>query len=572
MAKFSNFFATIFSLNRLRILRIEELGSGRNSRGRYIHLVLLFLFYLPVLTILTRAFLAGNALVNLWSFLKSPLFANTLSFSLAEAFLSAFFSLLLAFPGAYFFGRYNFPGKPLIRSLLVLPFMLPGILVVLGMVVFYGRNGTLNSLLARMFPASGWKFTGLYGFWGIILAHVFYNFTFCLRVLGESWERIDPKLREASAILGGGPFLTFTRITLPLLAPTIAYLFTLVFLYSFLSFTVVLVLGGYLYKTFEVLIYIEYNVRFQFGRAALIATIQILLLAGVLYLQAFFGRRSARHSYVGELPRLRFKNNPAAVVIALIYLVLTALFFLSPVCAVLVRSFNERGLPGGPFTLENYLLLFTEGFRFTVGVRFLAVLGTSLLLAVTVAFLTVGLAYFLARARRNRSWGKTDLWLQLPLGVSFLTFAFGVMLLAGKVLPSWLLIIWAQLFLAFPLIYSLLRTARRELGEGVLEAAATLGASPAGVFWTIEFPLMKRAIGTAMAYAMAFSLGDLAAVLVLGRGEVVTLSVAIYRLIGHYRFAQATALGTIFILLSLLIFLGIETRYQPGVADLRDSC
>ena len=151
--------------------------------------------------------------------------------------------------------------------------MLPGVLVVLGMVVFYGNNGALNHWLALLFPDRGWRFTGLYGFWGIILAHVFYNFTFCLRLTGEAWERINPALHEASALLGAGPFYTWRRVTLPLLAPTLLYLFLLVFLYSFLSFTVVLVLGGYLYKTFEVLIYIEYSSRLRFARAALIAIV-----------------------------------------------------------------------------------------------------------------------------------------------------------------------------------------------------------------------------------------------------------------------------------------------------------
>ena len=69
---------------------------------------------------------------------------------------------------------------------------------------------------------------------------------------------------------------------------------------------------------------------------------------------------------------------------------------------------------------------------------------------------------------------------------------------------------------------------------------------------------MRAAFADAFAYAMASSMGDLSAVLVLGQGEIVTLPVAIYRLIGHYRFAQATALGAIFLLLSFLVFLLIE--------------
>lgn len=65
-------------------------------------------------------------------------------------------------------------------------------------------------------------------------------------------------------------------------------------------------------------------------------------------------------------------------------------------------------------------------------------------------------------------------------------------------------------------------------------------------------------MGTGFAYATALALGDLSAVLVLGEGQVTTLPVAIYRLIGQYRFPQALALGTVFVLCATLLFLGIE--------------
>jgi thiamine transport system permease protein len=530
---------------------------------------LLLLFYLPVLSLLVKVFFGAGFWQELTGFLRSKLFWNTLSFSCRQALYSAGFSLLLALPGAYFFGRFAFPGKRLLRSAMVLPFMLPGILVVLGMVVFYGNNGVLNHWLTLLFPDRGWRFTGLYGFWGIILAHVFYNFTFCLRLTGEAWERINPTLHEASALLGAGPFYTWRRITLPLMAPTLLYLFLLVFLYSFFSFTVVLVLGGYLYKTFEVLIYIEYSSRLRFARAALIAIVQLLLLAGLLYLQALSGRRRRREGlFAGTLPALKFRDYPGRTILFLFYLVFTGFFFFSPLAAVVARSFFSRGLSGGLPVLENYRLLLTDGFRFAVGRSFLSVITTSTGLAVTVSVVAVSLAYYLARLRRDRPWGKADLWLQLPLGVSFVTFSSGLFMLAGKVLPSVVLILWAQLFLAFPLIYSMLRTARRELGEPLLEAAALLGATPARILQTVELPLMRPALSTAAAYAAAFSLGDLAAVLMLGRGRVVTLSVAIYRLIGHYRFPQAIALGTIFILISLLLFLLMEGRSRPRLQDI----
>jgi thiamine transport system permease protein len=75
---------------------------------------------------------------------------------------------------------------------------------------------------------------------------------------------------------------------------------------------------------------------------------------------------------------------------------------------------------------------------------------------------------------------------------------------------------------------------------------------------SIEWPLLRSALGTGLAFAAALSLGDLSSVLILGEGELITLPVAIYRLIGQYRFAYALALGTIFIGLAFMLFLMIE--------------
>ncbi|HBR29302.1 MAG TPA: hypothetical protein DD789_07670 [Firmicutes bacterium] len=535
----------------------------RPGWGHLLPACLLVLFYLPVLVVLGQAFLRPNAWSELVSFLDSQPFRRILAFSTTQAFWSAFFSVALALPGAYFFGRYEFPGKRLLRSVMVLPFMLPGILVVLSMVVFYGQNGVFNQWLATLFPGRKLAFSGLYGFKGIVLTHVFYNFAFCLRTLGERWERISPQLEEASAVLGASPLRTWRGGVLPLLAPTIGDVGVLVFLYSFLSFTVVLVLGGYLYQTFEVLIYIEYNTKLNFARASMLAGIQMALLAVVLSIKRWTQRLVQQHSgEAAPLPPLHPKRQPVRTGVFLVYLGGSLLFFLLPLVFVLIRSLKQRGLLDGSWTFDNYRLLWGDSFRFAVGSDLLTVIGTTLGLSITVGVATAILAYLLARGRRQLPWGKLDLWLQLPMGVSFLTFAFGLIRLVGRSLHPALLIIWAQVFLAFPLVYTLLRTARREWGEELLAAAQTLGASGRELFWTVEFPLMRKALGSAIAYGIALSLGDLSAVLVLGQGKVITLSVAVYRLIGHYHFPQAVALGTLFIILAVLLFLIVERRLK----------
>ena len=103
---------------------------------------------------------------------------------------------------------------------------------------------------------------------------------------------------------------------------------------------------------------------------------------------------------------------------------------------------------------------------------------------------------------------------------------------------------------------------RLELGQ----AARSLGAGWWRAKLDVELPLLRRALMTAFAYGAAFSLGDVAGVLVLGQGRVVTLAVAVYRLMGHYRFPLALALGTVLLALSLGLFALADRASEHGLA------
>ena len=78
----------------------------------------------------------------------------------------------------------------------------------------------------------------------IVVAHVFYNLTLVLRIVGNAWAHLDPTLEMAARTLGADRWQTLRRVTLPLLMPAILAATALVFLFDFTSFGVVLLLGG----------------------------------------------------------------------------------------------------------------------------------------------------------------------------------------------------------------------------------------------------------------------------------------------------------------------------------------
>ena len=161
------------------------------------------------------------------------------AFTLWQAVLSTLLTLLMGLPAAWVFARFSFPGRRLLRAATLVPFVLPTLVVGTAFLTLVGPKGV-----------SGVDLTGTLSI--ILIAHVFYNYAIVVRGVGAYWERIDPALEDAARSLGASRWRTFTTVTLPLLRPAIASTSALVFLFSFTSFGVVLLLGDISHSTIEV--------------------------------------------------------------------------------------------------------------------------------------------------------------------------------------------------------------------------------------------------------------------------------------------------------------------------------
>jgi thiamine transport system permease protein len=73
---------------------------------------------------------------------------------------------------------------------------------------------------------------------------VFFNYAVVVRTVGGLWSLLDPRLEDAARVLGASRWRAFREVSLPLLRPAIASAAAIVFLFTFTSFGVVLILGG----------------------------------------------------------------------------------------------------------------------------------------------------------------------------------------------------------------------------------------------------------------------------------------------------------------------------------------
>jgi len=192
-------------------------------------------------------------------------------FTLTQSFVSALLSVLLAIPVARALARRRFWGRGVLITLLGAPFILPVIVAVLGLLAVFGRNGVLNSALA----AIGLPEVSIYGFHGVVLAHVFFNLPLATRFLLQGWLAIPAERFRLAASLNApiGRLLEW-----PMLRAVVPGTFLVIFLICLTSFAVALTLGGGpKATTVELAIYQAIRFDFDLGRAALLACIQFAI-------------------------------------------------------------------------------------------------------------------------------------------------------------------------------------------------------------------------------------------------------------------------------------------------------
>ncbi len=538
----------------------------------YLSVALFFalFFFLPVGTVFVRAvgdIPPGELGGTIWSIVTSPRTAGILGFTTLQAALSAAIGTLIALPVAYLVSHFEFLGRRFLYSLSLIPFVLPSIIVVVCMISFYGKSGLLNSIL-------GTDYNLVYNFRGIVLAHVFYDFSLAIRVIGTAWMSIDRRYRRTAQSLGDSRRGVFFRVTLPLLAPAVVTGFVLIFIYTFLSFGVILVFGGIRFATLEVAIYQEMFINLDLGAAAVYSLIQ--LLVSFLFIRAtahsLRGDRSGGLGQSHTLPALRDAGVFARWA-GRLYAVLVTLFVLGPIVTMIGRAFTDSG---GAISLENFRELLTPGaadrnvesiLRSTIpGVIF-----RSVGIAAARGTVTFAAALALALSFRGSHRPGWESALQLPIGMSLVTVSLGLRLLWSGVVPPLLLVVAGQFFVAFPLVFRILRTGVEELGDTHVNAAAILGADRRQLFCGIEVPLLRRTLLNAYAYALALPFADLTVVLAAGQGRIATFPVAIYRLIGFRSFDLALALATLYIGICLLLFFVIDATSLRSLTPRRST-
>jgi thiamine transport system permease protein len=491
-------------------------------------------FAYPFAAILERGLTEGGLPFDV---LGSESTLRILWFTVWQAAASTVLTLLLGLPLAWVIARFDFPGRSLVRALVLVPFVLPTVVVAAAFLALL-PEGSERGVAA------------------ILAAHVFFNLAVVVRIVGAWWGRLDPRLWDAAATLGASPAQRLREVTLPLLRPGLAAAAALVFLFSFTSFGVILLLGGPSYATLETEIYTQAARLFDLRAAAALSLLQlaailvVLAVAGVIERRAGVVVPTVAEREIVRRPRGRERSAVAGV------LVLSGLGLALPLAALVERSLAT---PGG-YGLGFYRLLGRETTALLVPPWHAVLNSLAFAAAATAIALVVGGLAAAAVARSGAVW--LDTLVMLPLGVSAVMLGFGFVLAFDEppldLRASPLLVPIAQALVAAPFVVRIVAPALRSIDDRLREAAAVLGASPARVWREVDLPLVLRALGVAAGFAFAISLGEFGATVFIARSDWPTVPVAIFRFLGRpgaVNAGQAAALSVVLMGLTALTVL-----------------
>ena len=433
------------------------------------------------------------------------------SLGLAAAVTAA--AATIGVPLAWLTVRTDLPGKRVWSVLLSLPLVIPSYVGAFALLAAFGPRGMLQQALEGPFGVT--RLPDIAGFPGAFISLTLFTYPYVFLLVAAALKGLDPSLEEAARSLGRSRWHTFTRVTLPMLRPSIAAGSLLVALYTLHDFGAVSLMR---FNVFTQAIYLQYKGAFDRTPAAILS----LMLIGIAALVLLMERRSrgrARYHRSGagarrplppiELRRLRV---PALVLCS----VVTLIAFVGPISVIVF--WLARGMTMGreavmPFGAAAGSVIASAGGAFLA--------------------LVAGLPIALLSARhRGRTVAAADAvaysGYALPGIVVALAFVFFAANFTPALYQSLPLVVVAYVVLFLPQMTEPLRGSLLQVGPRLEEAGRALGRSRLQVFRSITAPLISRGAAAGAALVFLTAMKELPATLLLRPTGFETLATRVW--------------------------------------------
>jgi iron(III) transport system permease protein len=483
-------------------------------------------------------------------------FLTTLGIALSVSALSC----LIATPLAWLVARTNMPGHRLVRLLVMASFVTPPFLGAIAWEILAAPNsGLLNQWYRELFGLDPYAHLfDIYSVEGLTFVMACYAFPYAFVLVANALERIPAELEDASAILGGGRWHTFRRVSLPIVLPSLLAGALVAFLQAMTQFGAPAILA--LPAGFHVITTKIWSL-FQFPpdpHLAAAASLPLLVLTLLLLRGQHWLLKGRGYTVIGGksgAPRriaLGLWRWPAL----LFALGIVALPVLLPYTALLktsvVRTVSEP-LTWNALTLRNFRFVFTEFSATQLALTNTFILGAlsatvGTTLALVVAFLSVRrllpgarLLGFLATAPAAIP--------GIVLGVGlFLAYTRPPFVLYGTLM----ILLLGFVTIELPAAYQQLQAALGGLHQELEEASRILGASRLTALRHITAPLLRSSVVATWCFIFIGAIRELSATIMLTTANTKLVSVIIYDLNESGDLGAISVLGMTLLVISFV--------------------
>jgi iron(III) transport system permease protein len=474
-------------------------------------------------------------------------------------------ALAIALPLAFLSDRFDFRGKKLFSSLILVPMILPPFVGAIGVKQIFGQFGAFNALLTKLGLLAAdapidWLGQGRLG--GIIVLNALHLYPILYLNLAAALANVDPTLEEAAENLGCTGLRKHWRITLPLIMPGLFAGGTIVFIWSFTELGVPLIFDYSRVTSVQIFSGIK-----ELGGNPFPYALVVLMLgtSTLLYAASKFAFGRGGYAMMAKASSLGGPK-PASHVMTLVCLVsfgVVSLLALLPHLGVILVSFSNdwyRTVLPQEWTVAHYEAAL--GHALTVP-SIANSLKYASLATVFDLVLGIGIAYVIVRTNAPGR-GLLDALSMLPLAVPGLVLAFGYLAMTqeGRLFaflnpiedPTALLVI-AYSVRRLPYVVRSAVAGLQQTSVTLEEAAQNLGASPWRAVRRITLPLITANLLAGALLAFAFAMLEVSDSLLLAQKQAFyPITKAIYelfQLLGEGRYVAA-ALGV-----WAMIFLGV---------------
>ena len=509
---------------------------------------------LPVYGIISNAEIEFIYLIN---FFYSSYNIRLIYISFIQALLS---SVLSCGIGIYFalalYRHKDLRISKIIISLCGYSFVLPSILIVFAVIGIFGINGFLNNY-TNFYDI--FNIRSIFGLKGILLGHILLNAPFATRLFFQNLITIPNNYVDLSKSLSLGILSHTIKIEWPILKQNLLSVFSIIFVLCFLSFAIVMALGGGpSTSTIEVAIYQIAMFDLDFSKAIILSAFQILICLIFLITGFYKQRGSSFFEIQTNKTKHRFRDNIILKYTDYITIFFLSIFLFSPIFFIIsnfIRLINKVNI----FDKKYFINAFFNSF----------ILCT--LTGLIVTFLGLVISILLVKTR-NRYLLQQVLFVvsSIILIISPVIISLGYFIILGElryiywITFSIIIIINCLFLIPFSILILFTKIKNIFLNfENIKESLRFNDLS----FFIITYPLIKKNLLYVFSFSAAISFGDFTIISFFKNESFQTLPSILYKLITSYRFNEASMVAGFILMFSLFIYLIFDNNFYKVKPD-----